>query len=140
MTLNTVEGRGGLTSHIRSPIWEMSGKNHLLGQAGREEGNERGQGFWRLGIFHFFTWSEKRKKKRKRKKRKKLTCHVMINFFFFKLKSEVACHVRYFLYQKRPLATSAFSIQHLTARTILTQGWKVNDQFDTVERLRTNLT
>jgi hypothetical protein len=41
----TVEGRGGLTSHIRSPIWEMSGKNHLLDQARREEGSERGQGF-----------------------------------------------------------------------------------------------
>ncbi len=40
-----LEGRGGLTSHIRSPIWEMSGKNHLLGQASREEGSERGQGF-----------------------------------------------------------------------------------------------
>ena len=35
---------------------------------------------------------------------------------------------------------SAFSIQHLTANTILIQGWKVEDQFDTVERLETNLT
>ena len=26
------------------------------------------------------------------------------------------------------------------AKTILTQGWKVEDQFDTVERLMTNLT
>ena len=35
---------------------------------------------------------------------------------------------------------SSFSIQHLTARTILTQGWKVDSQFDTVEKLGTNLT
>ena len=34
---------------------------------------------------------------------------------------------------------SAFSIQHLTVKTILTQDWKVEDQFDTVEKLRTNL-
>ena len=33
-----------------------------------------------------------------------------------------------------------FSIQHLTTMTILIQGWKVKDQFDTVERLGTNLT
>ena len=36
----TIEGRGGLTSYIRSPIWEMSGKNHLLGQAEREESRD----------------------------------------------------------------------------------------------------
>ena len=35
---------------------------------------------------------------------------------------------------------SEFSIHHLTVRTILTQGWKVEDQFDTIERLGTNLT
>ena len=35
---------------------------------------------------------------------------------------------------------SAFSIQHLTTMTILTQGCKVEDQFDTVERLWINLT
>ncbi len=35
---------------------------------------------------------------------------------------------------------SAFSIQHLMVRTILTQGQKVKDQFDTIERLGTNLT
>ena len=35
---------------------------------------------------------------------------------------------------------SVLSIQHLTAKTILTQGWKVEDQFDTIERLKTNLT
>ena len=40
----------------------------------------------------------------------------------------------------KPLAMSAFSIQHLTANTILTQGWKVEDQFDTVKKLGTNLT
>ena len=33
-----------------------------------------------------------------------------------------------------------FSIQHLTAMTILTQGWKVEDQFNTIEKLGTNLT
>ena len=38
------------------------------------------------------------------------------------------------------LATSAFSIQHLTAMTILTQDQKVEDQFDTLKRLGTNLT
>ena len=35
---------------------------------------------------------------------------------------------------------SVFFIQHLTVRTILTQGWKVDDQFDTVKTLETNLT
>ena len=35
---------------------------------------------------------------------------------------------------------SVFFIHHLTAMTILTQGWKVEDQFDTVERLGTKLT
>ena len=42
--------------------------------------------------------------------------------------------------KKKPLATLAFSIQHLMARTILTQGWKVDNQFETVERLGNNLT
>ena len=33
--------------------------------------------------------------------------------------------------KKKPLATSAFSIQHLTVMSILVQGWKVENQFDT---------
>ena len=33
-----------------------------------------------------------------------------------------------------------FSIQHLTAMAISTQSGKVEDKFDTVERLETNLT
>jgi hypothetical protein len=61
-------------------------------------------------------------------------------FFFFFLESELACHVTTFLILKKLLATLAFSIQYLTAKTILTQGWKVKDQFDTIERLETNLT
>ena len=38
------------------------------------------------------------------------------------------------------LAMLAFCIHYLTTKTILTQGWKIDDQFDTVERLWTNLT
>ena len=45
-----------------------------------------------------------------------------------------------FKIKKQLLTTSAFSIQYLMAKTILTQGWKVEDQFDTVEKLGTNLT
>ena len=45
-----------------------------------------------------------------------------------------------FKIKNKPLVTSAYFIQHVTVKTILTQGWKVEDQFDTVERLRTNLT
>ena len=45
-----------------------------------------------------------------------------------------------FKIKNKTLATLAFFIQHLTKMTILTQGWKVEDQFDTVERLGTNLT
>ena len=40
----------------------------------------------------------------------------------------------------KPLTSSVFFIHHLTVRIILTQWWKVKDQFDTVERLRTILT
>ena len=40
----------------------------------------------------------------------------------------------------RQTVTSIFFIQHLTARTILTQDQNVEDQFDTVERLGSNLT
>ena len=46
--------------------------------------------------------------------------------FFFKIKN-------------KQLATLAFSIQHLMVKAILTQGRKVEDQFDTIERLGTNL-
>ena len=49
------------------------------------------------------------------------------------------CH-NFLILKKKLLATSVFSIQHLTVRIILTQGLKVEDQFDTIERLRTNLT
>ena len=49
-------------------------------------------------------------------------------------------HVKHFKIKNKPLATSTFFIQYLTAMTILTEDWKVKDQFDTVERLRTNLT
>ncbi len=42
--------------------------------------------------------------------------------------------------KKKMLATLGFSIQHITARIILTQSWKVEDQFDIVEKLETNLT
>ena len=63
------------------------------------------------------------------------TCIIII---FIKIWVGIPCQI--FLIKKKMLATSAFSIQHLTARTILTQGWKVEDQFDTVERLETNLT
>ena len=45
-----------------------------------------------------------------------------------------------FKIKNKSLATSAYFIQHVTVKTILTQGWKVEDQFDTVERLKTNLT
>ena len=58
--------------------------------------------------------------------------------FFILLKFELACHV--FKIKNKPLVTSVFSIQHLMTMTILIQSWKVEDQFDTVERLWTNLT
>jgi hypothetical protein len=46
----------------------------------------------------------------------------------------------FFNIKKNLLAMSVFFIYHLTTRTILTQGSKVEDQFDTIERLGTNLT
>ena len=66
----------------------------------------------------------------------------ILDFFIIKIWVGIPCHTFLILKKKKnqPLATSAFSIQHLTARTILTQGWKVEDQFDTIERLGTNLT
>ena len=63
------------------------------------------------------------------------TCIIII---FIKIWVGMPCQI--FLIKKKMLATSAFSIQHLTTMTILTQGWKVEDQFDIVERLGTNLT
>ena len=61
--------------------------------------------------------------------------------YFFIIKIWIGMSRQTFLILKKiPLATLAFSIQHLTAKTILTQVWKVEDQFDTVERLGTNLT
>ena len=45
-----------------------------------------------------------------------------------------------FKIKNKPLVTSVFFIQHLTVRTILTQGWKVENQFNTDERLGTNMT
>ena len=45
-----------------------------------------------------------------------------------------------FKVKNKPLAMSAFSIQYLRVRIILTHGWKVEDPFDTVKRLGTNLT
>ena len=59
-------------------------------------------------------------------------------FFFFNLSCHVASNI--FKIKNKPLITSVFFIQYLTARTILIQGWKVEDQFNTVEKLRTNLT
>ena len=67
----------------------------------------------------------------------------ILDFFIIKIWVGIPRHTFLILKKKKknqPLATSAFSIQHLTARTILTQGWKVEDQFDTIERLGTNLT
>jgi hypothetical protein len=46
----------------------------------------------------------------------------------------------FLILKKKIVSHINFSIQHLTAITILTQGLKVEDQFDTVERLGTNLT
>ena len=46
----------------------------------------------------------------------------------------------FLILKKKLLVTSVFSIQYLTVRIILTQGLKVEDQFDTIERLETNLT
>ena len=45
-----------------------------------------------------------------------------------------------FKVKNKPLVMSAFSIQYLTIMIILTHDGKVEDQFDTVERLGTNLT
>ncbi len=58
--------------------------------------------------------------------------YFIISWHFFIIKIWVNIARQTFLKLKiKPLATSAFSIQHLTVRTILTQGWKVEDQFDT---------
>ena len=70
-----LEGRGGLTSHIRSPIWEMSGKNHLLGQARREEGRD-------FSLFYLIK-KEKEKKKKKKEKETHVPCHDQFSFLFF---------------------------------------------------------
>ena len=45
-----------------------------------------------------------------------------------------------FKIKNKPLAMLVFSIQHLTTRIILTQYWKIEDQFDTLKMLGTNLT
>ena len=45
-----------------------------------------------------------------------------------------------FKIKNKPLVMSAFFIRHLMAKTILTQGWKVEDQFNTVKMLETNMT
>ena len=45
-----------------------------------------------------------------------------------------------FKIKNKPLVISVFSIQYLTAKTILTQYWKIEDQFDILEMLGNNLT
>lgn len=45
-----------------------------------------------------------------------------------------------FLYFNKIVSTSVFFIHHLIAIIILTQRQKIDDQFDTVERLRIILT
>ena len=45
-----------------------------------------------------------------------------------------------FLYLNKIVSTSVIFINHLIAITILTQRQKIDDQFDTVERLRIILT
>ena len=44
-----------------------------------------------------------------------------------------------FKIKNKPLVTSVFSIQQLTVRTNLTQARKIEDQFNTVEKLETTL-
>ena len=63
------------------------------------------------------------------KKKKKNSRDIQIFFFFNvswhlknKIKYDVACHVRYFIVKNKLLVMLAFSIQHLMARTISTQG------------------
>jgi hypothetical protein len=46
---------------------------------------------------------------------------------------------QHFLYFNKIVSMSVFFIYHLIARTILTQKQKINDQFATVERLKTIL-
>jgi hypothetical protein len=47
---------------------------------------------------------------------------------------------QYFLYFNKIVSMSVFFIHHLIVITILTQKQKIDDQFDTIERLRTILT
>ena len=51
--------------------------------------------------------------------------------FFFLILVGMSHHNFYIKKKKELLATSSFSIQNLTAKTILTQCWKVEDQFNT---------
>jgi hypothetical protein len=69
---------------------------------GRVRGSERGQGILKVRDFRLFNLIKKRGKKKKKKKKK---TDVIFRFFFFfkcelafffKLKYDVACHVRYF--------------------------------------------
>ena len=60
-------------------------------------------------------------------------------FFIIKIWVDMPRQI-FFKIKNKPLITSAFSIQHLMVRTILTQGWKVEDQFNTIKKLETNLT
>ena len=59
------------------------------------------------------------------------------NYYYFNLNWHVMSQLKR---KKKLLITLIFSIQHLLAKTILSQVWKVTDQFDIVERLGTNLT
>ena len=64
-----------------------------------------------------------------------------LNWYFFIIKIWVGMPRQIFLILKTTV--SHISIFHPTlngVRNILTRGWKVEDQFDTVERLVTNLT
>ena len=62
-----------------------------------------------------------------------------LSWHFYIIKIWVGMSRQTFLIlKKKSLTTSAFFIQRLTTRTILIQNWKVEDQFDTVKRLKTN--
>ena len=54
-----------------------------------------------------------------------------LSWYFFVIKIWVGMPYQTFLILKKSLAMLVFFIQHLITRTILIQGWKVKDQFDT---------
>ena len=137
---------GGFLSWGSAVSWAGAGDGLSWGGRwiGRVRSSERGQGILKVRDFTLI----------KIVKKKKLTCchdqklffiflffFIWVAIFFFKLKYEVACHVRYFLYWKKTV--NHVIIFHLTLNGKdyfdtrlkgwgpIWHNWKVRDQFDT---------